>query len=159
VLFRILQGLFGATLVPLSQTVLLNINAKGRQGSAMALWGIAVMAGPVLGPVLGGWLTEVCSWCYVFSINLPIGIVAFLGMTTFLKETPRDATTKLDWFGFCTLSLAIGAMQVVLDRGEEELVRLRRDHHRNHHRSLGALSVPRPYLHRTRALRAAVAVP
>src|SRR6201991_1887693 len=120
VLFRVLQGLFGAALVPLSQTVLLNINSKERQGSAMALWGVAVMAGPVLGPVLGGWLTEAYSWRYVFYINLPIGALAFFGMTTFLKETPRDATTNLDWFGFGTLSLAIGAMQVALDRSEQK---------------------------------------
>ena len=119
VLFRVLQGLFGAALVPLSQTVLLNINPKERQGSAMALWGVAVMAGPVLGPVLGGWLTEAYSWRYVFYINLPIGVLAFLGMTTFLPETARNATAKLDWFGFGTLSLAIGALQVLLDRGEE----------------------------------------
>jgi len=119
VLFRVLQGMFGAALVPLSQTVLLNINPKERQGSAMALWGVAVMAGPVLGPVLGGWLTEAYSWRYVFYINLPIGVLAFLGMSTFLSETARNATAKLDWFGFGTLSLAIGALQVLLDRGEE----------------------------------------
>jgi MFS transporter, DHA2 family, multidrug resistance protein len=119
VLFRVLQGMFGAALVPLSQTVLLNINPKERQGSAMALWGVAVMAGPVLGPVLGGWLTEAYSWRYVFYINLPIGVLAFLGLSTFLSETARDATAKLDWFGFGTLSLAIGALQVLLDRGEE----------------------------------------
>jgi MFS transporter, DHA2 family, multidrug resistance protein len=119
VLFRVLQGMFGAALVPLSQTVLLNINPKERQGSAMALWGVAVMAGPVLGPVLGGWLTEAYSWRYVFYINLPIGILAFLGLSTFLSETARDGTAKLDWFGFGTLSLAIGALQVLLDRGEE----------------------------------------
>jgi DHA2 family multidrug resistance protein len=119
VLFRVLQGMFGAALVPLSQTVLFNINTKERQGSAMALWGVAVMAGPVLGPVLGGWLTEAYSWRYVFYINLPIGILAFLGITAFLKETPRNVTAQLDWFGFGTLSLAIGAMQVALDRGEE----------------------------------------
>src|SRR6202161_2244476 len=120
VLFRILQGVFGAALVPLSQTVLFNINPKERQGSAMALWGVAVMAGPVLGPVLGGWLTEAYSWRYVFYINVPIGALAFFGITTFLKETPRNAATNLDWFGFGTLSLAIGAMQVALDRGEEK---------------------------------------
>src|ERR1700678_123251 len=80
VLFRVLQGLFGAALVPLSQTVLLNINPKERQGSAMALWGVAVMAGPVLGPVLGGWLTATYTWRYVFYINLPIGILCLLGM-------------------------------------------------------------------------------
>jgi MFS transporter, DHA2 family, multidrug resistance protein len=119
VLFRILQGLFGAALVPLSQTVLLNINPKERQGSAMALWGVAVMAGPVLGPVLGGWLTSAYSWRYVFYINLPIGILAFLGLSSFLPETARNARAKLDWFGFGTLSLAIAALQVLLDRGEE----------------------------------------
>src|SRR5579864_944756 len=119
VLFRVLQGAFGAALVPLSQSVLLNIYPKERQGSAMAIWGVAVMAGPVLGPVLGGWLTEAYSWRYVFYINLPIGVLAFLGMTAFLSETPRNATAKLDWFGFGTLSLAIGALQVLLDRGEE----------------------------------------
>jgi DHA2 family multidrug resistance protein len=120
VLFRILQGLFGAALVPLSQTVLLNINPKERQGSAMALWGVAVMAGPVLGPVLGGWLTEAYSWRYVFYINLPIGVLAVLGMSAFLPESAGKAGEKLDWFGFGTLSLAIGAMQIALDRGEEK---------------------------------------
>jgi DHA2 family multidrug resistance protein len=119
VLFRVLQGLFGAALVPLSQTTLLNINPKERQGSAMALWGVAVMAGPVLGPVLGGWLTQAYSWRFVFYINLPIGVLAFLGMTTFLSETARNPLAKLDWFGFGTLSLTIAAMQVALDRGEE----------------------------------------
>jgi MFS transporter, DHA2 family, multidrug resistance protein len=120
VLFRVLQGLFGAALVPLSQTVLLNINPRERQGSAMALWGVAVMAGPVLGPVLGGWLTEAYSWRYVFYINLPIGVLAFLGMSAFLPESTRNAREKLDWFGFGTLSLAIGAMQIALDRGEQK---------------------------------------
>jgi MFS transporter, DHA2 family, multidrug resistance protein len=119
VLFRILQGLFGAALVPLSQTVLMNINPKERQGSAIALWGVAVMAGPVLGPVLGGWLTQAFSWRYVFYINVPVGILAFFGMVTFLSDTAKNATAKLDWFGFGTLSLAIAAMQVLLDRGEE----------------------------------------
>jgi DHA2 family multidrug resistance protein len=119
VLFRVLQGLFGAALVPLSQTVLMNINPKERQGSAIALWGVAVMAGPVLGPVLGGWLTQAFSWRYVFYINVPVGILAFFGMMTFLSDTARNATAKLDWFGFGTLSLAIAAMQVLLDRGEE----------------------------------------
>lgn len=119
VLFRILQGFFGAALVPLSQTVLLDINPKERHGSAMALWGVAVMAGPVLGPVLGGWLTENYSWRYVFFINLPIGVITFLGITTFLRETPRNARAKLDWLGFGALSVAVGALQMFLDRGEE----------------------------------------
>ena len=119
VLFRVLQGMFGAALVPLSQSVLLDIYPKERQGSAMALWGIAVMVGPVLGPVLGGWLTENYSWRWVFYINVPLGALAFLGITTFLPDTDRNADAKLDWFGFSTLGLAIGALQVLLDRGEQ----------------------------------------
>jgi DHA2 family multidrug resistance protein len=85
----------------------------------MALWGIAVMVGPVLGPVLGGWLTENYTWRWVFYINLPLGALAFLGISTFLPETARNAGAKLDWFGFGTLSLGIGALQVLLDRGEQ----------------------------------------
>jgi DHA2 family multidrug resistance protein len=119
VLFRVLQGVFGAALVPLSQTTLMNINSRERQGSAIALWGMAVMAGPVLGPVLGGWLTSAYSWRFVFYINLPIGILAFLGVMTFLPETPRNRSVRLDGFGFATLSIAIAAFQVMLDRGEE----------------------------------------
>jgi MFS transporter, DHA2 family, multidrug resistance protein len=120
VLFRVMQGLFGAALVPLSQTVLLNINPREKQGSAMALWGVAVMAGPVAGPVLGGWLTDALSWRYVFYINLPIGILAFLGMVTFLPDTQREPRAKLDWLGFGALSIAIAAFQVMLDRGQEQ---------------------------------------
>ena len=119
VLFRILQGFFGAALVPLSQTVLFDINPPERHGSAMAMWGVAVMAGPVLGPVLGGWLTYNYSWRFVFYINLPIGALAFAGITTFLTESPRNPHARLDWIGFGTLSLAIGAFQVMLDRGEQ----------------------------------------
>jgi DHA2 family multidrug resistance protein len=119
VLFRLLQGMFGAALVPLSQSVLLDIYPKERQGSAMALFGMAVVVGPVLGPVLGGWLTENYTWRWVFYINLPIGALAFVGISTFLPNTYRNASAKLDWFGFGTLSLAIGAMQILLDRGEQ----------------------------------------
>ena len=119
VLFRVLQGVCGAALVPLSQSVLLSIYPKERQGSAMALWGMAVTVGPILGPVLGGWLTANYTWRYVFYINLPIGILAWLGMAASLPETKRDAAAKLDWFGFGTLSVALAGLQVVLDRGEE----------------------------------------
>ena len=119
VLFRWLQGLFGAALVPLSQTVLLNINPPQRHGSAMAAWGMAVMAAPILGPVLGGWLTEDYSWRYVFYINLPIGVLAFIGMTVFLPEARQRAKGRLDWTGFISLSIAIAALQVLLDRGQE----------------------------------------
>jgi DHA2 family multidrug resistance protein len=120
VLFRVLQGMFGAALVPLSQSVLLNSYPKERQGSAMAIWGMAVMVGPVLGPVLGGWLTANYSWRYVFYINLPVGTLAFLGMIAFLPGTGRNTRERLDWFGFLTLSVAIGALQILLDRGQEK---------------------------------------
>ena len=119
VLFRVLQGMFGAALVPLAQTTLMNINPPEKQGSAMALFGVAVMAGPVLGPIIGGWLTETYSWRFVFYINLPIGILAFVGMRLFLTETSANRSERLDWFGFATLSLGIGALQILLDRGEE----------------------------------------
>jgi DHA2 family multidrug resistance protein len=120
VAFRILQGVFGAALVPLSQSVLLNIYPRERQGSAMAWWGIAVMAGPVLGPVVGAWLTYNYEWRYVFYINLPFGILTFLGMLAFLPGAEHNRSVRLDWFGFGALSVAIGAMQILLDRGEEK---------------------------------------
>jgi DHA2 family multidrug resistance protein len=120
VLFRVLQGAFGAALVPLSQSVLFSVYPKERQGFAMALFGVGVMIGPVLGPVLGGWLTYNYSWRYVFYINLPIGILDLLGIMFFLTETPRREGAKLDWFGFGTLSVTLGALQIMLDRGEQQ---------------------------------------
>ena len=118
VLFRLIQGAFGAGLVPLSQAVLINIYPKERQGQAMAYWGMAIMIGPIIGPVLGGWLTENYSWRWDFYINVPIGILAFLGMTVFLPETTKHPG-KLDWFGFAMLSVSIGALQILLDRGQD----------------------------------------
>ena len=120
VLFRLLQGAFGAALVPLSQSILVGINPPEKQGSAMALWGVAVMAGPILGPVIGGWLTENYTWRYIFYINVPIGVLTFIGLRAFLAETSPQSGQKLDWLGFGLLSLAIGAGQIVLDRGEEK---------------------------------------
>jgi MFS transporter, DHA2 family, multidrug resistance protein len=119
VLFRILQGAFGASLVPLSQTVLLGTYPRERQGFAMALFGIGVMIGPVMGPVLGGFLTENYSWRWVFYINLPIGILDLIGILIFLPKFPSNARAKLDWFGFGTLSVTLGALQIMLDRGEQ----------------------------------------
>jgi len=115
---RLLQGLFGAALVPLSQAVLLDINPKEKIGQAMAIWGAGIMIGPILGPMLGGWLTENASWRWVFYINLPVGVLAFYGIARYLPES-RPAGIKLDLFGFATLSLAIGLLQMFLDRGEQ----------------------------------------
>jgi DHA2 family multidrug resistance protein len=119
VLFRTLQGMFGAPLVPLSQAVLIGVYPKERQGFAMAVFGLGVMAGPILGPVLGGWLTENYTWRYVFFINLPIGILTFFGLSFFLSETRQNAKEKLDWIGFGALSIAIAGFQIMLDRGEQ----------------------------------------
>jgi MFS transporter, DHA2 family, multidrug resistance protein len=118
VVFRAVQGAFGAAMIPLAQTVLLTIYPKERHGFAMALYGVGVVVGPVLGPVIGGWLTENYTWRYVFYINGPLGIITFIGMMMFLPESPRNGPQKFDWFGFGTLSLAIGALQILLDRGE-----------------------------------------
>jgi DHA2 family multidrug resistance protein len=118
VLFRMLQGACGAALVPLSQFVLVTIYPKERQGFAIALFGLGVLIGPVLGPVLGGWLTQNYSWRYVFYINLPIGVFDMLAMMAFLPDPKPEGSTKLDWLGFGALSVAIGALQILLDRGE-----------------------------------------
>lgn len=118
VLFRLLQGLFGASLVPLSQAVLLDSYPREQHSSAMALWGVGVMVGPILGPTLGGWLTEYYNWRWVFYINLPFGILAWLGLAFFVQETPLDKHRRFDLLGFALLSLAIGAFQMMLDRGE-----------------------------------------
>jgi DHA2 family multidrug resistance protein len=116
VVFRALQGIGGAALMPMSQSVLLDINPPERHGRAMAVWGMGVVLGPIIGPALGGWLTENYDWRWVFYINVPLGILAFLGVLTFLAESPRR-TTRFDFFGFITLSLGLGAFQMMLDRG------------------------------------------
>ena len=119
VLSRMLQGVFGAALVPLSQAVLLDINPREKHGSAMAIWGVGVMVGPILGPTLGGWLTDAYNWRWVFFINVPVGIMAFYGIGRYIKHVPAARRMNFDMFGFVTLSLAIGALQMLLDRGEQ----------------------------------------
>jgi MFS transporter, DHA2 family, multidrug resistance protein len=119
VAFRLLQGFFGAALVPLSQSILLDIYTPEERGSAMALFGVSVMVGPVLGPVIGGWLTDHYSWRWVFYINVPLGALAFAGISFFIQETTVSAAAKLDWLGFGSLSVAIAALQVFLDRGAQ----------------------------------------
>ena len=119
VCFRLLQGLFGAALVPLSQSILLDIYPPEERGSAMAVFGVSIMVGPVLGPVIGGWLTDNISWRWVFYINLGIGAVAFAGVSAFVTESKRDLASKLDWLGFGSLSVSIAALQLFMDRGEQ----------------------------------------
>lgn len=118
VLYRLLQGVFGAPLVPLSQAVLLDSYPRERHGSAMAIWGVGVMVGPILGPTLGGWLTEYYNWRWVFFINVPIGILTIAGLMAYLTDSARNAKASFDWTGFLLLAVAIGAFQMMLDRGE-----------------------------------------
>ena len=118
VIFRFLQGLFGAPLVPMSQSVMLDTYPREKQGSAMAMWGMGVMLGPVIGPTLGGWLTDAYNWRWVFYINAPIGILACIGVSLFVQESPRDKNRRFDLLGFVLLALSIGALQMMLDRGE-----------------------------------------
>jgi len=120
VAFRLLQGVFGAALVPLSQAVMLDIYPAEKRGSAMAIWGMGVMLGPIMGPTLGGWLTDSYSWRWVFFVNLPFGILTVLGLSVFMRETPTRGDVPFSWFGFLTLSLGIGALQMMLDRGQEQ---------------------------------------
>src|SRR5258706_9659424 len=117
VVFRFLQGCFGAALVPLSQAIMLDIYPPEQRGTAMAIWATGVMVGPILGPTLGGWLTDAYNWRWVFFINLPIGVAAFYGVLKYIRNAPGARAMRFDMFGFCTLSVAIGSLQLLLDRG------------------------------------------
>jgi DHA2 family multidrug resistance protein len=119
VLFRLLQGMAGAALVPLSQAVLLDAYSAEERNKAMAIWGVGVMLGPIMGPTLGAWLTDNYSWHWVFLINLPIGIATVFGMIFFMVETKRQEHLRFDWFGFIALAVGIGSLQLMLDRGEQ----------------------------------------
>jgi MFS transporter, DHA2 family, multidrug resistance protein len=117
VLFRLLQGSFGAALVPLSQSIMLDIYPAEKRGSAMAIWGMGVMVGPILGPTLGGYLTDLYNWRWVFYVNVPFGIAAIAGLWFFLHEHKKDATLRFDWTGFTVLAIGLGGLQLMLDRG------------------------------------------
>jgi len=118
VFFRVLQGAFGACLVPLSQAVLLDTWPRERHASVMAIWGVGVILGPILGPTLGGWLTEYHHWRWVFYINVPIGALTTVWLLARLPETPVDPTRRFDAAGFAFLAIALGSLQLMLDRGE-----------------------------------------
>ncbi len=117
VMFRILQGVFGASLVPISQSLLLDAFPKEKHGAAMAMWGMGIMVGPILGPPLGGFLTQNYSWHWVFLINLPVGILALVGIMASVKKEPTHERS-LDGIGLALLALGIGGLQLFLDRGQ-----------------------------------------
>jgi DHA2 family multidrug resistance protein len=119
VLFRALQGVGGAFIVPLAQATLFDINPREKHGQAMALFGGGVMIGPILGPVLGGWLTDNYNWRWVFLVNLPVGVICALLMARYMPKTEK-LDRRFDLFGFALLAIALAALQLFLDRGEQK---------------------------------------
>jgi len=119
VAFRTLQGICGAALVPLSQTLMMEAYPREEQGKAMAMWGVGTMLGPITGPTLGGWLTDEYTWRWVFYINLPVGILCAVGLMILIKNKASDTPRPFDLLGFTLLSIAIGTFQLMLDRGEQ----------------------------------------
>ncbi len=120
ILFRVLQGVFGASLVPISQSLLLDTFPVHKHARAMSIWGLGVMVAPILGPTVGGWLTEYYSWRWVFYINVPFGVISLLGVIALAKESPRQHDRPFDMFGFVLLSIAIVSVQLLLDRGHSK---------------------------------------
>lgn len=119
VIFRVLQGMFGAFVVPLSQSIMVDIFPKEERGKAMALWGVGVMIAPVLGPTLGGYITAHFDWRWIFYINLPVGILNLVMASVLLLNEPQHRV-KADWTGAFFMALGIGSLQFVLDRGNED---------------------------------------
>jgi DHA2 family multidrug resistance protein len=118
--FRLVQGMFSAALVPLSQSTVLDIYPPEKRGFALAIWGMGVMLGPIMGPTLGGFLTEHYDWRWVFYINLPFGVLAAAGLLIFLPNSRAADASRFDWLGFAVLSTGIGALQLMLDRGQDQ---------------------------------------
>ena len=117
--FRLLQGMFGAALAPLSQATMLDIYPFSQRAQAMAIFSMGVTMGPMVGPTLGGYLTDLYSWRWVFYVNLPFGILALVGIMLFMRETPARPQLTFSWYGFAMLGIAAGALQMMLDRGQE----------------------------------------
>jgi DHA2 family multidrug resistance protein len=120
VFYRVLQGATGAAIVPLSQSIMMDLYPPQQRGSAMAMWGMGVMVGPIIGPTLGGYLIDAYDWRYVFFINLPFGIAAIAGLVLFLHDKPANKSMQFDWTGFATLAIGLGALQLMLDRGSDK---------------------------------------
>ena len=120
VVFRLMQGAFGAALSPLSQAIMLDLYPPEKRGAIMGIWSMGVMLGPILGPTLGGVLTENYTWRWVFYVNVPFGIAAVSGIWLFFKDSSHDRTMRFDWFGFGMLAVGLGALQLMLDRGTDK---------------------------------------
>lgn len=119
VFFRVMQGLFGASLIPLSQYILIDTFSAEERGKALAIWGIGIMVGPILGPTLGGYIIDLWDWRWIFYINIPVCVIAFLLAAQVIQETPiKDRPT--DWVGLFWMVLGVGCLQMFLDRGQTE---------------------------------------
>jgi MFS transporter, DHA2 family, multidrug resistance protein len=120
---RVLQGAGGGALQPISQAILFESFPQERRGSAMAVFGVGVVAAPILGPTLGGWITDNFTWRWIFYINLPVGVAAILMVRAFIEDPPyvrQRAPRRIDWAGLGLLALWLGALQIMLDRGQQE---------------------------------------
>lgn len=122
VVFRVLQGIGGGALQPLSQAILLETFPPKQHGTAMALYGMGVMFGPIIGPLLGGWITDNWSWHWIFLVNIPIGLISILMVWLFIFNPPYMERTrmKIDFWGLSLLAVGIGSLQLVLDKGQRE---------------------------------------
>src|SRR5476651_755390 len=120
VIFRVMQGVFGASLVPLSQALMMETYPREEQGKAMAMWGVGTMLGPITGPSLGGWLTDEYSWRWVFYVNLPVGILCAIGLMILVRNQVSAQRRPFDLLGFAFLAIAIGSFQLMLDRGQQQ---------------------------------------
>src|SRR5947207_5415243 len=120
--FRILQGATGGALQPLSQAVLLESFEPHDRGKAMGFWGLGIVVAPIIGPVIGGWLTDSYSWRWVFYINLPVGIASIVMTKLYIFDPPylRFESRRVDYWGMGMLVVGIGALQIVLDKGQQE---------------------------------------
>src|SRR5579883_771188 len=122
IFFRIIQGATGGALQPLSQAVMLEAFPPRDRGKAMAFWGLGIVVAPMLGPVIGGWLTDNYSWRWVFYINLPVGLASVIMTRLFIFDPPyiRRTSSRIDYWGIGMLAVGVGALQVVLDKGQED---------------------------------------
>ena len=120
VVFRVLQGAFGAPLVPASQAIVLDTYPKHRHGAVIAIYGMGSVLGPVVGPVAGGWLAETYSWRWVFYMTVPFALIALLGTLAFIHDRSFTRKARVDWLGFGLLSVSLAAAQLMLDRGQRE---------------------------------------